>query len=151
MNAHGLSAAMLCALVASTTGLDAREGTAFRRQSPSGFQVAQATAPSIATLLPNAGPFGTWVIIRGAGFTATNTIEFRGAVDVFDIAPIRSNDGVTLQFQVTTCPQQEVQCPSRYISPGAYAVTVANANGRSNQAKFLLTSRSGRLTTGFVR
>jgi hypothetical protein len=145
MHAHRLTAAILGTLMGSVTCLDAREDAASSRPSPRSLHFAQATAPSIATLSPSAGPFGTSVTIRGAGFTSANTIEFRGSVDDFDVAPVSSTDGVTLQFRVTTCPPQQPQCPTRYISPGTYAVTVVNGNGRSNQAKFSLTARSGRL------
>jgi hypothetical protein len=111
----------------------------------SGFQGAQsAAAPTIVDLFPTAGPVGTWVTIRGAGFTSNNFIQFRGqfrgAQDFRAGSPVGSENGTSLRFQVTTCPSYELQCPGFHPSPGAYKVTVINENGESNETRFFLTS-----------
>lgn len=85
-------------------------------------------APVILDLDPVKGPVGTSVKITGNGFTATgNSVNFSGTV----ISNLVSFDGTSLAFTV----------PS--TSPCAIgktcAVSVANANGTSNFASFLLT------------
>ncbi len=102
---------------------------------------AETTAPNIATLLPTSGPLGTLVTIQGTGFTPDNLIRFRSAQDSFDVVSIRSENGTTVQFRVTTCPSYQPQCPARYITPGVYEVTLINVNGESNRATFALTRR----------
>ena len=108
------------------------------------FDVAQsAAAPTIAALSPTSGPIGTLVTILGANFTSTdNVIHFRGEHDSFDAgSPVGSENGTSLQFQISTCPSYQPRCPGRYVSPGVYKVTVINVNGASNEATFTLTAR----------
>ncbi len=97
--------------------------------------------PFISKLIPASGPIGTAVTIQGRGFTDDNTIEFRSDQGSFEVDNVRADDG-SLKFQVNTCPSYQPQCPARYVAPAPYIVTVRNAGGRSNEAKFTLTSRS---------
>jgi len=137
---------MVCPLLAAPADVASGDWTKSYRAPPQGsFQIAQA-APAIATLTPTSGRIGTKVTIQGSGFTLDNMIHFRGTPDSFDIGPVRSDNGVTLQFEVNTCPTYQPQCPARYVTPGSYGVAVSNANGRSKEAKFTLTARTGWIT-----
>jgi hypothetical protein len=101
-----------------------------------------AAAPTIISISPAAGPFGTLVTISGANFTPKeNVIRFRGASEFSAGSPVDSENGTSLQFRITTCPSYAPQCPGRNIAPGIYKVMVVNANGMSNEATFDLTSR----------
>jgi hypothetical protein len=131
--------------IASSVGREQAGGAQLAQQSPQdSIAPARSAAPTIASLFPDSGPFGTPVTIRGSGFNLENTIRFQGVQDSFDIVSVRSESGVTLVFQVSTCPSYQPGCPARYIAPGSYKVTVINANGSSNQATFTLNARTGR-------
>lgn len=104
-------------------------------------RLAQAR-PVIATLSPSAGPFGTQITISGTNFMAENQVEFHGAQVSFRAdAPVTSEDGTNLRVRVSPCPSREPQCPTFYVAPGRYSVTVINAGGISNEIPFLLTGR----------
>jgi len=137
---------MVCPLLAAPADVTSGDGAKSHRAPAQGsFQIAQA-APAIATLSPASGQIGTKVTIQGSGFTLDNIIHFRGTPDSFDVGPVRSDNGVTLQFEVNTCPTYQPRCPARYVTPGSYGVAVSNAKGRSNEAKFTLTARTGWIT-----
>lgn len=99
-----------------------------------------ARRPHITSLSPETGPIGTLVTVRGAGFVSDkNTIQFEGEKTFSAGSPVGSEDGITLQFQVTPCPAHELQCPTFNPPTGAYAVSIINALGVSNRAIFDLT------------
>jgi hypothetical protein len=103
---------------------------------------ASPAAPIITSLDPTSGPLGTWVTVRGANFTSENNVEFRRGPAAFRAgSPAASEDGVSLRFQVTSCPSYEPRCPARYVVPGLYKVRIINSNGESNEADFDLTVR----------
>jgi len=103
----------------------------------------QSEKPVIVALVPTSGPIGTVVAIQGRGFTSDNTIEFRRDQDSFEIGNVKSDDGISLKFEVNACPSYQSRCPARYIAPASYIVTIRNAAGRSNEAAFSLTARAG--------
>ncbi|MDI3565674.1 IPT/TIG domain-containing protein [Bradyrhizobium sp. Arg816] len=134
----------MAALGAAATVFSTPDTRADRKPAPANaaIQIAQA-APTITGLSPESGRIGTLITLRGSGFTLENMIHFRGDVDSFDVGPIRSDDGATLQFEVNTCPPYQPRCPARYLTPGPYGVTVSNSNGRSQEVRFVLTARAG--------
>jgi hypothetical protein len=83
------------------------------------------------------------VTIRGSNFTPEdNFILFQGTKSFAAGSPVHSVTGTSLQFQVTTCPSRQPQCPGFYPAAGTYSVAVKNGNGTSNQAAFVLLSPS---------
>lgn len=108
--------------------------------TPKGLEIAQSnSAPTIVSLSPLAGPIGALVTVRGSHFTAVNFVIFRGAGVVFNAgSPVASEEGDTLRFHVTPCSSSQLQCPTFYVSPGEYSVTVTNENGTSNESKFVI-------------
>jgi hypothetical protein len=111
-------------------------------QPEGGLELARSTdAPVITDLVPNRGPIGTVVVIRGRNFTLkNNVIEFKGKKEFAAESPVGSENGTRLRFRVTSCPATQPQCPGFYIPPGVYHVTVINADGQSNSLTFLLIS-----------
>jgi hypothetical protein len=105
------------------------------------LEVAQvSSAPTITSLSPSSGPIGTTVTILGSRFTAANFIRLRGTKVVFDSgSPVASEGGAMLQFQVNPCSSSQPQCPTFYVPPGEYTAVVANENGTSNGARFVIT------------
>jgi hypothetical protein len=102
---------------------------------------AQA-GPTIIRLSPSAGPFGTQITIFGTNFTADNQVEFHGAEVSFKSgSPVKSEDNTGLLVRVSPCPSREPQCPTFFVPPGRYAVSVINAKGVSNEVPFSLTGR----------
>jgi hypothetical protein len=102
-----------------------------------------AGPPRLELLAPSSGPLGTWVTVGGKNFTADNNfVQFRGAIFFAAGSPVRSESGSSLQFQVTSCPSRQPQCPGVFVPAGDYAVAVKNENGISNEVKFVL--RAGR-------
>jgi hypothetical protein len=94
--------------------------------------------PVIVGVAPDAGPIGTVITLRGSNFTARNVIQFRGARDFAAGSPARSSDGSTLRAPVTPCPASELQCPTFFVPPGVYRVTVINEDGQSNAVNFII-------------
>jgi hypothetical protein len=116
--------------------------TQSRSHGRSAVVQARSGTPTIASLSPTSGRVGTLVTILGANFTSNNVIQFRSAQTAFAAgSPVSSESGTSLQFQVSTCPSYEPQCPGFHIPPGVYNVTVNNANWASNEATFVVTSR----------
>jgi len=145
---RGVLAAILWLGIASVAGWEQASRAQLAQQGAQGSNApARTAAPTIASLFPESGPFGTPVTIRGSGFNLDNTIRFQGLRDSFEIVSVRSESGVVLTFQVSTCPSYQPGCPGRYVAPGPYKVTVINANGSSNQAAFTLTARTGQSIT----
>ena len=139
-----IAAAIFCPVLASAAPLAPADRIAPVRHATKRSPIfAQSIAPVITSLAPASGPVGTAITIQGSGFTADNSVRFRGFRDSFEVAAVRSENGTTLLFQVSTCPAYQPQCPGRYIAPGAYRVTVVNVNGSSGEAAFSLTARTG--------
>ena len=107
------------------------------------FTLAQALAmPTITALFPSSGPIGTLVTISGTGFSAKNDVKFRNDDVSFTAnSPVKSENGINMQFHVNSCPSYEPRCPAFFVPPGIYDVTVVNDGGTSNGATFVLTSR----------
>ncbi len=101
------------------------------------------SAPVVSSLSPVSGAAGSQVTIIGTGFTSTNnTVTFAGN----PITGLNSN-GTSLTFTVPSainpsCYYSTPQClaPAVIIQPGAYDVTVTNANGASNVVNFTVIS-----------
>lgn len=124
--------------------------------------------PRITLIDPQSGPVGTQVTLTGTGFTpvksggcegntypyacdpylvGTNTINF-GPVKIENV----TSGGKTITFTVPDsymppCPAGMgcVQVMSQ-IKPGAYNVSVSNANGTSNNVLFTVTSSKPNLS-----
>ena len=109
-------------------------------QSKGGFELVQSSgAPMIMGLVPDTGPIGTVVVIRGRNFTVkNNVVQFKGEKNFAAGSPVGSKSGTILQFRVTSCPSRQPQCPGFYIPPGVYHVSVINAIGQSNSVSFSL-------------
>jgi hypothetical protein len=106
--------------------------------------VAQSTAaPTIVAINPASGPIGTLITISGTGFTTKNDIKFKNdyASPFLAESPVSSDTGASLQLHVNPCPSYEPRCPTFFVPPGIYHVTVVNDGGESNEATFVLTSR----------
>jgi len=106
---------------------------------------------AVTSLRPTSGPVGTNVTITGSGFTATgNKIKFGnlGSQDNPSYS-LNSFDGRTLTFTVPLSDyyacwfsKSEVPpctVPATSTQPGAYGVSVINANGTSNEILFTVT------------
>ena len=123
--------------VQGSNGLTARTSTTVNvtYQSQPGNQT-----PSISSLSPVSGPYGTRVTITGSGFTQyNNSINFAGKTNVS--TGVQSNDGRTLYFTIPTTPCSSGQyCSQIVIQPGTYAINVTNQNGTSNTLYFNVTS-----------
>ncbi|MFK4652847.1 hypothetical protein ABIF97_002781 [Bradyrhizobium japonicum] len=144
--AFWLLAATLMPVLGAAAGISSTPDTSADRKPPpasAAVQIVQAAVPTITGLSPESGPIGTLVTLLGSGFTLQNMIHLRGSVESFDVGPLRSDDGVTLQFEVNTCPPYQPRCPARYLTPGPYGIAVSNGNGRSQEVRFVLTARAG--------
>lgn len=110
---------------------------------------AQGLKLFIDSLQPNFGAVGTRVTIIGNDFTATdNTVNFGSHGGV--IPNISSASASALEFLVPDhnspdCSYQTPRCPFAYIKtiPGAYNVSVTNAQGAGNQLMFTVTAPAG--------
>jgi hypothetical protein len=130
--------------VERANGQPADMTTSLAKDPSAKFDVAQSAAPpTIEALSPASGQLGALVTIRGANFTpGDNFILFRGERSFAAGSPVHSVTGTSLQFQLTTCPSRQLQCPGFYPPAGKYAVAVKNDNGISNEATFVLISGS---------
>jgi|tagenome__1003787_1003787.scaffolds.fasta_scaffold20571181_2 hypothetical protein len=129
---HAKALQMSCLLAALTSNASGSEHS---------VRFAQA-GPTISMLSPSAGTFGTQITIHGTNFTADNQVEFHGAEVTFRPgSPVKSEDSTSLLVRVSPCPSREPQCPTYYVPPGRYAVSVINAKGVSNEVPFSLTGR----------
>ena len=106
-------------------------------------------SPAISSLSPTSGPIGTTVTITGSGFTPTgNKVKFGNSGSENNPSySLNSPDGKTLVFTVPStnyyaCLYTQPVCyvVQVLISPGAYAVSVINGNGQSNEASFKVTA-----------
>ncbi|OHA09904.1 MAG: hypothetical protein A3A44_01560 [Candidatus Sungbacteria bacterium RIFCSPLOWO2_01_FULL_60_25] len=88
--------------------------------------VSAATTPVIQAISPTFGTPGFPVTISGGNFTPTGNSVMFGTTAVSDLP---SYNGTTLQ---TTVPAG--------MAPGSVKVSVANANGASNQVSFKVTA-----------
>jgi hypothetical protein len=106
------------------------------------FVVAVAAgAPTISYIIPTSGSVGSRVTLQGSNFTMDNTVNFTSGGQSFSVdSPAHSENGTSLQFQISSCPSYAPLCPGRFIPPGAYDVSVTNSNGTSNSVKFTVTS-----------
>lgn len=107
------------------------------------LSVAQAVSgvPTIESLSPASGGAGSSITVIGTNFTSENVVRFHGGQMSFEAgSPVAALSPTTLRFALTTCPSYAPRCPGVYIPSGVYEVTVANANGVSNQARFTVTS-----------
>lgn len=109
---------------------------------------AQLIKLTITSLQPTSGPVGARVTITGSGFTPTgNKVKFGnlGSQDNPSYS-LSSPDGKTLVFTVPSsnylsCWYSTPACkaPAYSTPPGAYGVSVINANGASNEILFTVT------------
>jgi hypothetical protein len=105
--------------------------------------ISPSSGPTITTLQPLAGPVGTRVMITGTGFDdRTNTINFGGSA----YPDLVSTNGTSIVFVIPTttnppCRNATPPCLilSALITPGAYDVSVTNAQGTSNAITFTVT------------
>ncbi len=115
-----------------------------------------AGVPRIDALQPARGPAGTEVLVRGSGFAPDdNLVLFGPSLGLHHpdgtpanlVARSGSPDGTTLRFTVPDHGPSGVLCDDSghcigiaaiLPQPGSYEVTVSNANGASNVARFEL-------------
>ena len=110
-------------------------------------QTNQSSLPVISKLNPSSGPIGTKVTISGNGFMSSNNTVIFGMGIGSRYPNFISNDGRTIVFSIPSqdnpmCPDSSPRCPLRMPSPitlGAYAVSVTNSNGVSNNLTFTVT------------
>jgi IPT/TIG domain len=105
--------------------------------------VSPSSGPRITSVQPLAGPVGTRLTIAGSGFDdRANTINFGTSA----YANIMSTGGTAIVFVVPAatnppCLNATPPCAiaSGPITPGAYEVSVTNAQGTSNSVAFTVT------------
>lgn len=100
------------------------------------------SSPSITSISPNSGPYGTLVTITGSNFgTYNNSINFAGTNSV--ATNVYSPNGQTLQFTIPATPCAVGNyCAQVALQPGTYPISVTTPSGTTNQAYFTLTSGS---------
>lgn len=95
-----------------------------------------AVSPQVTSRTPISGQYLTTVLLKGSGFSATNTVNFRTANSVLKtMGAIQgtvtgtSGDGLNLKFQVPEKFCLNGACSSDYVLPGVYGITVKNSSG----------------------
>lgn len=97
--------------------------------------------PTITSISPSSGPYGTNVTIYGTNFNRNsgNSINFANAQNVK--TGVYSGDGISLQFTIPATPcSQGYSCAQVVLNPGMYGISVHNGVGISNSYNFQLTS-----------
>jgi hypothetical protein len=91
-------------------------------------------APTVLQVQPSAPAVGDTVTLSGSGFTVTeNTIR----IGTGYLAHVSTSDGSTLRFalpaSLSPCPPEAQVCVQivLQLTPGAYQLSVINANGTS--------------------
>jgi hypothetical protein len=112
---------------------------------PPNAMCAAPTAITLSQLNPSSGSVGSTVRISGTGFTSTdNKVKFGDLGSENNPGyNLNSPDGKTIIFSVPSgnyyaCQASVPPCypPNILTQPGAYAVSVINANGSSNSLNF---------------
>lgn len=97
----------------------------------------QRDLPVIFSINPGSGPAGTRVTIKGTGFSpVSNDINFANVPGA--VRGLAAPDRSTLTFVIPStvpCPK-DVFCPNTKLEPTIYPVSVSNASGTSESAKF---------------
>jgi hypothetical protein len=125
--------------------------------SPTAVPTASSLAPRIDALLPARGPAGTEVLVQGSGFGPNDNLvlfgpslglQFPDGTPANRVARDGSPDGVTLRFTVPDRGPTGILCDGSgncvgvtailLPQPASYEITVSNANGTSNSARFEL-------------
>lgn len=110
---------------------------------------SSTSTPVLSKLNPSSGPVDTMVTITGSGFTPTgNKVKFGNQGSESDPNySLNSPDGTTVVFPVpstnySSCWYAVPACkfPTQLTQPGAYEVSVINANGTSNAVTFTVTA-----------
>lgn len=103
----------------------------------------QTQSPSISSISPSSGPYGTVVTVYGSGFTRyNNSINYAGRTAV--VTGVESTNGISLQFTIPATPcSSGMFCAQVVMEPGTYQVSVTNQNGTSNSVNYTLTSGGG--------
>lgn len=97
-------------------------------------------APTISSISPSSGPFGTVVTIYGYNFSRTgnNSINFANISNVK--TGLVSNDGTSIQFVVPATPCSSGNyCAQVALATGQYPISVTTPNGTSNSVLFYAT------------
>jgi hypothetical protein len=105
---------------------------------------APTAAPAVSGIGPSPASIGDTVTISGTGFTSTaNAITF----GIGYLHGVASADGASLRFALpaalTPCPPSAQVCVALAVllTPGAYQVSVVNANGSSNGMPLQVVAR----------
>ncbi|MES3005558.1 MAG: IPT/TIG domain-containing protein [Patescibacteria group bacterium] len=102
------------------------------------------SAPTITSISPNSGPFGTLVTIYGRDFSLTNnSVNFANVNTVSTNIP--SYNGTYIQFVIpaSACPANNFACALIGLAPGQYPISVSTAYGTSNSLTFTATNPNG--------
>jgi hypothetical protein len=114
---------------------------------------ASAQTPQLTSIVPNSGPIGTEVTIRGSGFTVSgNTVIFGVGSRAYpsgSVYPNHSSDnGSVIRFTIPehydpACEYSSRPCPYAALPtmPGSYSVAVSNIGGQSNAQNFTVTAQ----------
>lgn len=103
--------------------------------------VPNSQFPTITSISPASGPYGTNVTIYGTNFNRNsgNSINFANAQNVK--TAVYSPDGTSMQFTIPATPcSQGYSCAQVVLNPGYYPISVHNGIGTSNQYNFQVTS-----------
>ncbi len=97
--------------------------------------------PTITSISPSSGPYGTNVTIYGTNFNRNsgNSINFANAQNVK--TAVYSPDGTSMQFTIPATPCSEgYSCAQVALNPGYYGLSVHNGVGTSNIYNFQITN-----------
>src|SRR3989344_248555 len=114
-------------------------------QIPVSATVIATPAPLISSMNTISGPVGTYVRILGTGFSEESVINFggvRGAIpnpEFLQSAPPQLGFRIPASVTPNPCPDIAA-CTYVTITPGTYAISVANGGLMSNEVYFTVTS-----------
>ncbi len=97
--------------------------------------------PVVMGINPGSGTVGSKITLTGTGF-----LKQKNSISIGDmknaLVDIPSSDGKTATFVFPAAPcsadQAKSACPQSVLTPGEYTISLSNANGLSNSAKFIV-------------
>ena len=122
------------------------------------FTVVAATTfstPTISSLSPTSGPIGTNVVITGAGFSSSNTVNGTSSAGNFQVPNVLANYNQTmLGFTIPSTFSANmggIGLAGQPIVPGIYQIQVGSAGGSSNNLNFTVSSVLGAESFNFTQ